>query len=97
MFKFIVILLVALLACAYGFSPVKPMGRVGARALTKAAPVNMAPTDMAIETTNFLSQFSNVIAAEGDFGGYTGPAASLILIGALIVVLAPPLASPDQD
>jgi hypothetical protein len=52
---------------------------------------------MAIETTNFLSQFSNVIAAEGDFGGYTGPAASLILIGALIVVLAPPLASPDQD
>lgn len=32
-----------------------------------------------------------LLAAETDFGGYTGPIVSLLLIGALILSLNPPL------
>lgn len=52
----------------------------------------MSPADVIIDTTNVLSQFSQTLAAEGDFGGYAGPAGSLLLIGFLILSLAPPLA-----
>ena len=58
----------------------------------------MTPTDVAVQATSTLSQFtSNLIAAETDFGGYAGPAGSLLLIGFLILTLAPPLASKDSD
>ena len=57
----------------------------------------MSPSDVAIEATNVLSQFSQVLATESDYGGYAGPAGSLILIGILILSLAPPLATKDQD
>jgi hypothetical protein len=42
---------------------------------------------------------SNLMIAskETDFGGYTGPVAGLLTIGALIVVLAPPLSNPDAN
>ncbi len=42
---------------------------------------------------------SNLMIAskETDFGGYTGPVAGLLTIGALIVVLAPPLSNPDTE
>jgi hypothetical protein len=33
---------------------------------------------------------------ETDFGGYVGPAAGLLTLGALIVVLAPPLSSSEE-
>lgn len=56
----------------------------------------MVPPETAIETTtNILTQFSQMLAEESDFGGYTGPAGSLLLIGALIVALAPPLAPKE--
>ena len=38
-----------------------------------------------------------VLAAETDFGGYVGPAGSLIFIGALIVTLAPPLGTSEDS
>lgn len=57
----------------------------------------MSPADVAVEATNVLSQFSQVLAAESDYGGYAGPAGSLILIGILILSLSPPLATKDQD
>jgi hypothetical protein len=57
----------------------------------------MSPSDVAIEATNVLSQFSQVLATESDYGGYAGPAGSLILIGILILSLSPPLATKDQD
>jgi hypothetical protein len=41
---------------------------------------------------------TNVLVAskETDFGGYTGPVAGLLTIGALIVLLAPPLQGADE-
>ena len=57
----------------------------------------MSPSDVAVEATNVLSQFSQVLATESDYGGYAGPAGSLILIGILILSLSPPLATKDQD
>lgn len=57
----------------------------------------MAPVaDAAVQVSSVLSQFSQTIAAEGDFGGYAGPAGSLILIGFLILSLAPPLAEKEN-
>jgi hypothetical protein len=38
-----------------------------------------------------------MLASESDFGGYAGPAGSLILIGVLILALAPPLASKEAN
>lgn len=58
--------------------------------------VAMSPVDVAVEATNTISQFSNMLATESDFGGYTGPAGSLLLIGFLILTLAPPLAPKDE-
>ena len=70
------------------------IGVVAARAMTS---VNMAPVDAVVETTNTLSQFSTLIAGETDFGGYVGPAGSLILIATLILSLAPPLKPKDNE
>jgi hypothetical protein len=56
----------------------------------------MSPVEAAVEATNVLSQFSQTLAAESDFGGYAGPAGSLALIGFLILVLAPPLAPKEK-
>ena len=56
----------------------------------------MSPTDVAVEATNVLSQFSQILAEETDFGGYAGPAGSLIFIGILILTLSPPLAEKDN-
>lgn len=55
----------------------------------------MSPSDVAVEATNVLSQFSQTLATESDFGGYAGPAGSLIFIGILILALAPPLAPKE--
>lgn len=57
----------------------------------------MAPTEVAMEASNILTQFSQILANESDFGGYAGPAGSLILIGALILTLSPPLAPKETD
>jgi len=58
----------------------------------------MVPVDAVVQASNSLSaHFSQLLAAESDFGGYAGPAGSLLLIGFLILTLAPPLASKDQD
>ncbi len=57
----------------------------------------MAPTEIAVETTNILSQFSQIVANEFDFGGYAGPAGSLLLIGFLILTLSPPLAEKNAE
>lgn len=38
-----------------------------------------------------------IAAKDTDFGGYTGPIAGLITLGALIVVLAPPLTSQTKE
>ncbi len=61
---------------------------------------NMVPVEAVVEgvsqTTNVLAQFSQVLAAESDFGGYVGPAGSLIFIGAMIVTLAPPLSTGED-
>ncbi len=53
-----------------------------------------------METINSVQEVaSNLMIAskETDFGGYTGPVAGLLTIGALIVVLAPPLSNPDAE
>ena len=55
----------------------------------------MSPVDFGVYAASSLTQFSQVIAAENDFGGYAGPAGSLLFIAFLILVLAPPLAAKD--
>lgn len=57
----------------------------------------MSPMDVAVESTSMLSQFSQMLASESDFGGYAGPAGSLLLIGFLILSLAPPLADKNEE
>ena len=57
----------------------------------------MAPTEIAVEATNVLSQFSQILATETDYGGYAGPAGSLLLIGILILTLSPPLAEKNAE
>jgi len=43
-----------------------------------------------------VTKFSQTLATDAsDFGGYAGPAASLIFIGILILTLAPPLAPKE--
>eukprot|EP01035_Chromulina_nebulosa_P020405 gene20405-26479_t len=37
-------------------------------------------SEVAVEATNAITQFSQTLAAEGDFGGYAGPAGALIFI-----------------
>jgi hypothetical protein len=60
--------------------------------------VNMIPAELAVQSTsNVIGQFSQFLATESDFGGYAGPAGSLILIGFLILTLAPPLAEKDNQ
>ncbi|CAM9180829.1 unnamed protein product [Choristocarpus tenellus] len=47
------------------------------------------------EAHNQMAELSNnllLAASTSDFGGYTGPAIGLLTVGALIVVLSPPLA-----
>lgn len=39
---------------------------------------------------------SQVLASETDFGGYTGPIICLVLIGAFILSLNPPLEGSDN-
>jgi hypothetical protein len=40
---------------------------------------------------NAMLLAANAASKEADFGGYVGPIAGLIAIGALILVLSPPL------
>mmetsp|Transcript_33631 Transcript_33631/g.34259 ORF Transcript_33631/g.34259 Transcript_33631/m.34259 type:complete len:95 (-) Transcript_33631:214-498(-) len=88
----IVVIALALLACAAAFqSP----ARFGTRSVSKMTQVQMAPVEAAVEATNVLSQFSQLLASEGDFGGYAGPAGSLIFIGFIILTLSPPLAPKE--
>lgn len=57
----------------------------------------MTPVDIAVDASSALSQFSQLVAAESDFGGYAGPAGSLLLIGFLILTLSPPLAQKEDE
>lgn len=91
MFARVFVLLAILFVSACAFKPA-PLGRVAA----SRAALKMSPTDVAVEATNVLSSFSQVLAEEGDFGGYAGPAGSLIFIGILILSLAPPLKPKDE-
>jgi hypothetical protein len=55
--------------------------------------MKMSVADVAVQaSSSALTQFSQALAFETDYGGYTGPAASLIFIGVLILFLSPPLA-----
>jgi hypothetical protein len=59
---------------------------------------NMVPIETVTETVvPALSQFSQVLAGEMDFGGYAGPVGSLVLIGVIIISLAPPLTEDSKD
>lgn len=56
----------------------------------------MTPLDMSadsVATVQDIAQNILVATKSTDFGGYTGPALSLLTIFGLILVLAPPLKS----
>ena len=48
-----------------------------------------------ILTITIVTTNTTTPANEMDFGGYAGPAGSLLFIAAIIVTLSPPLESPD--
>ena len=56
--------------------------------------LNLTPDQVLVESANGIAQVSQLlsyVAHETDFGGYAGPAGSLLLLGFLIVSLAQPL------
>lgn len=50
----------------------------------------------ALTTAQDVASSVLLASKETDFGGYAGPAAALLTIGALIVVLAPPLSATEE-
>eukprot|EP01038_Epipyxis_sp_PR26KG_P005717 gene5717-7892_t len=87
------VVLLAVIVAAMGFNSPVRIGKVAARAVSSK--LAMSPADVAVEASTTLAQFSQTLAAESDFGGYAGPAASLLLIGFLILSLSPPLAPKE--
>ena len=63
----------------------------------RATKLAMSPADVAVQTVDVMTQYSNLVAGEADFGGYAGPAGSLLLIGFLILTLSPPLAQKETE
>ncbi len=55
----------------------------------------MVPADIAAGPT-FMSVTTHLLASETDFGGYAGPAGSLLFIAFLILTLAPPLPQKES-
>ena len=94
--KYSIVICLLLIACVAAFhrSPIQA-GRMASKAVTTT---HLSPLDIATatESSSILTQFSQLVASEADFGGYAGPAGSLIFIGILILTLSPPLADPDQ-
>ena len=91
-YSLVICLLFVVCAVAFHRSPIQA-GKIVSKAITVP---RMSPADIAVESSSLLTHFSQLIASESDFGGYTGPAGSLIFIGILILTLSPPLADPDQ-
>lgn len=60
--------------------------------MAKLSPMDMIPAESFQAASDVL-----IAAKDTDFGGYTGPIAGLITLGALIVVLAPPLTSQAKE
>lgn len=70
------------------------------RTQVRAAPVQMSLFDgvsaEALSSAQDVATSVILATKETDFGGYVGPAAGLLTLGALIVVLAPPLSSSEE-
>lgn len=91
--SFVITIALLLIACAMAFHAPAMSSRVASRSMS----VQMAPVDAVVETTSSLAQFSQLLSSEMDFGGYVGPAGSLIFIAVIILTLAPPLAPKEAD
>ena len=91
-YSLVICLLVITCVAAFQRSPIQA-GKIVSKAITVT---KMTPIDIATESSSILTQFSQLVASESDFGGYAGPAGSLIFIGILILTLSPPLADKDQ-
>lgn len=63
-----------------------------ARTVRKMSPMDVMPTESIQVASDVL-----LAAKDTDFGGYTGPIAGLITLGALILVLAPPLTTKPTE
>eukprot|EP00595_Chromulina_sp_UTEXLB2642_P001460 CAMPEP_0196765582 /NCGR_PEP_ID=MMETSP1095-20130614/9815_1 /TAXON_ID=96789 ORGANISM="Chromulina nebulosa, Strain UTEXLB2642" /NCGR_SAMPLE_ID=MMETSP1095 /ASSEMBLY_ACC=CAM_ASM_000446 /LENGTH=98 /DNA_ID=CAMNT_0042123863 /DNA_START=44 /DNA_END=340 /DNA_ORIENTATION=+ len=97
MSRFLVIIALVLIASVASFkSPVR-MGKVASSAMISSMKPLKMTSEVAVEATNAITQFSQTLAAEGDFGGYAGPAGALIFIGIIILTLSPPLAAKSND
>lgn len=60
--------------------------------MRKMSPMDVMPTESIQVASDVL-----LAAKDTDFGGYTGPIAGLITLGALILVLAPPLTTKPTE
>ena len=90
----LIIVSVLMLASVMAFHTPTSIRLVATKSTTS---MNMVPVDAVVETSNTLASFSTqLLSAESDFGGYVGPAGSLILIAIIILTLAPPLAPKEE-
>ena len=85
-------LLLSVFILAIGIISVSALFPAGIAQQAQTADDQLGPV-VAEQAPALMNQFSQVLAAENDFGGYAGPAGSLLFIAAIILVLAPPLAS----
>ncbi|KAG5183843.1 hypothetical protein JKP88DRAFT_238153 [Tribonema minus] len=96
--KFVALIVALCLACASAFvtSPVNSLARVSAPKTQAKMSMSLDAFATALPQAAQATNNAAVILAEasskaGDFGGYVGPVAGLLAIGALILVLSPPL------
>lgn len=72
--------------------PLFPPTHMKARTVSKMTPMDVVSTESIQAASDVL-----LAAKDTDFGGYTGPIAGLITLGALILVLAPPLTTKPTE
>ncbi|GAB5035953.1 Hypothetical protein NocV09_03200010 [Nannochloropsis oceanica] len=81
-----------IMSISSAFMPPTPRMARQARTVTKLSPMDVIPAESFQAASDVL-----IAAKDTDFGGYTGPIAGLITLGALIIVLAPPLTSQAKE
>mmetsp|Transcript_14811 Transcript_14811/g.30144 ORF Transcript_14811/g.30144 Transcript_14811/m.30144 type:complete len:98 (+) Transcript_14811:116-409(+) len=73
-----------------GVVPRKQVSVKTNHSVARMSAVDSVVTDVVVKSADVMNAVL-IASKEADFGGYLGPAVSLLAIGALILVLAPPL------
>ncbi|EWM22240.1 hypothetical protein Naga_100597g5 [Nannochloropsis gaditana] len=91
-FALVALMAAVILSLSSAFVPPTPRMTRQARTVSKMTPMDVVSTESIQAASDVL-----LAAKDTDFGGYTGPIAGLITLGALILVLAPPLTTKPTE